>query len=704
MKYLGFARKYRPQNFSQVVGQKEIAAVLENTLRNKHEYHAYLFFGPRGVGKTSMARILAKAFNCKQGPTPIPCNECDFCKRISVGEDVDVLEIDGASTRGIDEIRALKESTKYLPANARYKIFIIDEVHMLTMQAFNALLKILEEPPAYIKFIFATTEIHEIPETILSRCQRFNFNQITMVDVIAHLQEIAKKENLVIEDGVLEKLARRSGGALRDSLVLLEQLATFGDGKIDHQALQQITGTALEDAQGIISALIAQEPVRLLGIIRTFITRGGHIGNLLDCLIQGFRDLLVINLAPDQVDWIEGTPEYQGWIVEQKTKVQPDFLHTAIRFLLDAKTLLRRANLDRIVLETTLLKILRMDSLFSLKVVTDQLTQLEQRLYQKVGEPVFPPLVPRLGVASTMEAAGVVLAPPEPKKIKQMPAQEAQTSASTLPTKPPAQESSQLQAQPTSVQAQPASVQAQPTSVQAQPTSVQAQPTSVQAQPTSVQAQPTSAQAQPTVQAQPASVQAQPTVQASVQAQPTVQTQPVSVQAQPVRVQTQSEPVTFKKTSQPPTQLESGQVANKVESRTSEPTATSHVLAPAKTAKPTPTPLETTQSLAQPMPGNPWDIFVTEVSKEYPHIHTMLAVDTKYEIKEQILLIRLPPGSAILVSNLQNKKTWLNRIAQQAFAQKLTVAFEVQAAGTPPELDPVTLKVIEFFGGKIVRA
>src|SRR5438132_4031923 len=213
--YTVLARRYRPQQFSDLVGQEAVAQVLMNALQSNRVAHAYLFTGARGVGKTSTARILAKCLNCVAGPTTKPCGECELCRGIAVGEDIDVLEIDGASNRGIDEVREIRQNVQFRPSRARYKIYIIDEVHMLTPPAFNALLKTLEEPPAHVKFIFATTEVQKIPVTILSRCQRFDFAGISVPRIVERLRRVVADEKREADDEALEIIARRAGGSMR---------------------------------------------------------------------------------------------------------------------------------------------------------------------------------------------------------------------------------------------------------------------------------------------------------------------------------------------------------------------------------------------------------------------------------------------------------------------------------------------------------
>src|SRR5215212_10865811 len=236
-RYTVIARRYRPQSFDELVGQEHVARALQQAISSGRVGHAYLFTGARGVGKTSAARILAKALNCVEGPTPTPCNKCDVCLRVTAGDDIDVLEIDGASNRGIDEIRQLRQNVAVRPSRVRYKIYIIDEVHMLTKEAFNALLKTLEEPPEHVKFIFATTEVQKIPITVLSRCQRFDFAGIS-------LPQIVEKEGLKAEKEALELVARRAGGSMRDAQSLLDQLLAFGGERLTADQVHHLLGTA----------------------------------------------------------------------------------------------------------------------------------------------------------------------------------------------------------------------------------------------------------------------------------------------------------------------------------------------------------------------------------------------------------------------------------------------------------------------------
>ncbi|MFU8805548.1 MAG: DNA polymerase III subunit gamma/tau, partial [Bradymonadaceae bacterium] len=242
--YVVLARKWRPEHFEEVVGQGHVARTLTNSIEQDRVAHAYLFCGARGVGKTSTARILAKALNCKQGPTATPCYDCVACKEISDGQSVDVFEIDGASNRGINEIRDLREGVRYAPSRDRYKVYIIDEVHMLTTEAFNALLKTLEEPPPHAIFIFATTEPQKIPVTILSRCQRFDFKRIGQKDIVDHLAYLCEQEGIEADRAALQIIARQAAGGMRDALSLLDQIISFAGKSVKEEQIAEILGVA----------------------------------------------------------------------------------------------------------------------------------------------------------------------------------------------------------------------------------------------------------------------------------------------------------------------------------------------------------------------------------------------------------------------------------------------------------------------------
>ena len=301
MSYLVIARKWRPQTFEEVIGQPHATRTLQNAVRLDRIAHAYLFTGARGVGKTSIARILAKALNCEKGPSPTPCNQCSNCREISKGNSVDVIEIDGASNRGIDNIRELRETVRYRPAKGRYKVYIIDEVHMLTSEAFNALLKTLEEPPPHVIFIFATTEPHKIPATILSRCQRFDFRRLGLQQIVEHLKTITSQEGADFSDGVLYSIAREADGSMRDAQSLLEQLLAFsGDGLPDREILDILGVIDRQSVLKAAEAVLSGNAPACLGLIEDVYRRGIDSRRFCQHLCDHFRNLLFIAISDDR--------------------------------------------------------------------------------------------------------------------------------------------------------------------------------------------------------------------------------------------------------------------------------------------------------------------------------------------------------------------------------------------------------------------
>jgi len=298
MSYLVLALKYRPQNFDEIMGQEHITSLIKKSIEINRTAHAYLFSGPRGVGKTSCARILAKSINCQEGPTVTPCGGCSSCKEIANGTSFDVLEIDGASNRGIDEIRALRENVKFAPNYGRNKIYIVDEVHMLTTEAFNALLKTLEEPPEHVKFIFATTEPNKVPPTIISRCQRFDFKRISIKVLVEGLNQISEKEKYEINQDALYTIAKSAKGSLRDALSILDQLSVITDKSME--AVDVFTMLGLVETQYLFSladALSKKDCISALEIIDNIIDKGKDAKQLMKDLIEHFRNLMVIKLG-----------------------------------------------------------------------------------------------------------------------------------------------------------------------------------------------------------------------------------------------------------------------------------------------------------------------------------------------------------------------------------------------------------------------
>src|SRR5262249_15474930 len=301
MNYQVIARKFRPQVFEDVVGQKPIVQTLQNAIQMERIGHAYLFSGPRGVGKTTTARILAKGLNCEKGPTVTPCNVCASCQEIASGKSIDVFEIDAASNTGVDNIRELRESAKYAAARSRYKIFIIDEVHMLSTSAFNALLKILEEPPSHVVFIMATTERHKVPATILSRCQQFIFRTISPAEIQGHLRHIAAREGIKIEDRALSYIVKASEGSMRDAQSLLDQIIAFSGQEVVDEDVRDVLGfIPSEILDQTVSALAAADSKALIQTIGIVIDQGLNIQQYVREFIGRVRDLLILKLGLDE--------------------------------------------------------------------------------------------------------------------------------------------------------------------------------------------------------------------------------------------------------------------------------------------------------------------------------------------------------------------------------------------------------------------
>ena len=297
MSYLVLARKWRPVTFAEVIGQEHVTVTLKNAIENNRLASAYIFSGPRGVGKTTTARILAKALNCENGPTTTPCNTCSVCKEITSGNSIDVLEIDGASNRGIDEIRNLRESTRYTSAQQRSKIYIIDEVHMLTTEAFNALLKTLEEPPPHVIFIFATTESNKVPATILSRCQRFDFRRIPVKKIVEQLQKICASENIKIDESALELIAGKSEGCMRDSQSLLDQVISFCGTDIKEDEVAELLGViGAEIYIEILDAVANRNAAEMFGISQKIYDKGYSFRELLQGLAEHINKVLMAKL------------------------------------------------------------------------------------------------------------------------------------------------------------------------------------------------------------------------------------------------------------------------------------------------------------------------------------------------------------------------------------------------------------------------
>ena len=391
MSYVVLARKWRPQRFEDVVGQPHVVQTLTNAISAERIAHAYLFSGARGIGKTSVARILAKALNCAQGPSPSPCNQCESCKEITKSASIDVFEIDGASNRGIDEIRELRENVRYLPAKSSYKIYIIDEVHMLTAPAFNALLKTLEEPPPHVIFIFATTEVHRVPITITSRCQLFDFRRIPAAEIMDHLRHIAQEEHIQISDVSLRVLAREAEGSMRDAQSLLEQMIAFSGKTISDEDLLEVLGVIdHQELFSTASAIIEGDAVRCLETIERLYLHGHDLRRFCQELAEHFRNLLVMKMSNEPQKLVDLTDAELNELKEQADKVSSSTLQQFFHFLLKGEEEIRRSSNPKLVLEMSLLRLTELPKVMDMDEVISQMLKLEQKIATG-GQPMAEP-------------------------------------------------------------------------------------------------------------------------------------------------------------------------------------------------------------------------------------------------------------------------------------------------------------------------
>ena len=382
MSYLVLARKWRPQNFDEVVGQPHVTRTLQNAVRSKRIAHAYLFTGARGVGKTSVARILAKSINCEGSTDSPPCNDCSNCREITQGNSVDVLEIDGASNRGIDSIRELRETVRYRPAKSRYKIYIIDEVHMLTTEAFNALLKTLEEPPEHVLFVFATTEPHKILSTILSRCQRFDFRRIATSEIVKHLKSIMVEEQAQVSDAILYAIAGEADGSMRDAQSLLEQLLAFSADGLADQEILDVLGVVDRRSVHRVGRAILQGDVRTcLEVVGDLYRRGIDSRRFCQQLCDHFRNLLfwLIKGEGDDSFHLDLPAEEKQFLEKETRNTTPESLYLYFQMVLKGEEAIRRSTLPRISLEMLLVRLAQLPQLESLENLLEKLEALEDR-------------------------------------------------------------------------------------------------------------------------------------------------------------------------------------------------------------------------------------------------------------------------------------------------------------------------------------
>ncbi|CEP90967.1 DNA polymerase III subunits gamma and tau [[Clostridium] sordellii] len=351
-------RAYRPQNFKDVVGQNHIIRTLKNQIQNNNVGHAYLFCGTRGTGKTSTAKIFARAVNCENSIDEEPCNECEVCKDILNDNIMDVIEIDAASNNSVDDIREIRENVKYTPAKCKYKVYIIDEVHMLSQGAFNALLKTLEEPPSYVIFILATTEPHKIPATILSRCQRFDFKRVTVKDMATRMKEICEDVNIEVDERALNLIARNSQGALRDALSILDQCMSFSEGNIEYKDVVDLLGTVnIEQLFEMAEYVIKEDTKKCLEILNEFVIWGKDIKNLVDDLIDHFRNLMVCKVSKDLDEIISLPDETVELLKSQSSLIETNEIIRILNILSTTQDAIKSSTNPRVLAEVSIMKL-----------------------------------------------------------------------------------------------------------------------------------------------------------------------------------------------------------------------------------------------------------------------------------------------------------------------------------------------------------
>lgn len=381
MEYLVLARKYRPRDFDEVVGQEHVVKTLRNAIQQGRIAHAFIFSGPRGVGKTTVARILAKALNCAKGPSQTPCGECANCREIKDGISMDVREIDGASNRGIDEIRELRENVKFSPVSSRYKVYIIDEVHMLTREAFNALLKTLEEPPSHVIFIFATTEIQKIPATILSRCQCFDFRRASLKQIRNNLRHIAGEEFVNISENGLSRIAEAGDGSLRDAQSIFDQVISYGGLEIKDHDIETLLGLADRHFLFKLSEAVLERNAGLcLKIIEEGYYAGLDMKYFYQMLIGHFRNLLLTKVVGNGHDMLDMGDDEVAVLRKQTESASRESLQRLLDIVMSEEENVRKSQNPRIHLETILVRMAYLEPMVPIDTILSRMENLEKRL------------------------------------------------------------------------------------------------------------------------------------------------------------------------------------------------------------------------------------------------------------------------------------------------------------------------------------
>ena len=435
MSYQVIARKWRPETFDDLVGQQHVTETLKNAIKNDRVAHAYIFSGARGVGKTTAARILAKALNCVKGPTATPCGECDSCKEIAAGTSLDVIEIDAASNRGIDQIRELREMVRYAPAASRSKVVILDEAHMLTGEASNALLKTLEEPPDRVIFVMATTQPEDLVDTIRSRSQHFHFRALTFAEIAGRLGEIAQKENLKIEQGAMAVIARMAEGSLRDALSLLEQARAYCGDTIPDKEVRDLLGVVPEDVlEELIQAIATTSADRALGLVHTFQKEGRNLQHFCREAIRHMRNLLIVRTCGADSDLIAATPDQRPALAKAAALFSEEDLTRFFQILLQTDDDLRRKPDPRVHLEMGLLRLINASRLAPLEELLTELRSGAPGGSASVGTARGASAATAFSPAAKSAAPSLATPAPQPPKVEakmQFPSALAATAAAS---------------------------------------------------------------------------------------------------------------------------------------------------------------------------------------------------------------------------------------------------------------------------------
>ncbi len=435
MSYQVIARKYRPQRFSDVVGQEHVTQTLTNAIDQKRIAHAYLFVGPRGTGKTTIARIFAKCLNCTGGPRVDYAEDDPRCQEITEGRSLDVLEIDGASNNGVEQIRALRDTIGYSPASSKFKIYIIDEVHMLSTSAFNALLKTLEEPPEHVKFMFATTEPEKVLPTILSRCQRFDLRRIPSKLIVNHLADIAGREGVEIDDAALHAIARGAEGGMRDAESTLDQLISFCGNKIVEADVLSMFGLAArQQILNMVGAILRGEVAVILGELNDLVQNGKDLGRLLNDLLGHFRNLLIYQVAGEDGSFLEASEAELAAIADQSKLVSSDGVTRIMEVLSDGEGRLRDASSKKILIEITLLKAVQARQAVSVDSLLSKLRDLQSSAGTGPGP---APTAPKPAAPAVSSAPVGIVASPAPSPMTAP--KPIQQQSAPPPSPPPAE-------------------------------------------------------------------------------------------------------------------------------------------------------------------------------------------------------------------------------------------------------------------------